>query len=115
MTDSLYPEDTLVVVDATTRTVDTFGRVVKARMTGRTDGIVFYSMLEDFGSAPIDAALSQPLLESGTSGVYSAVFEGSVLEDKLGNLDSGTPVYRHAKFTSDAHFVARLFWRSVRT
>lgn len=115
MTDAIYPEDTLVVVDAVTRTVDTFGRVVKRRMTGRTDGIVFYSMLEDFGAAPIDPALSQPLLESGTSGVYSAVFEGDVIEDKLGNLHTGTPIYRHAKFATDAHLVTRLFWRSVRT
>lgn len=115
MIDSLYPEDTLVIVDTLERYVDSFGRIVQRKMPGRTDGIVFYSFQEEFTATPISNTMQLPLVEAANSGVYTATFEGDVINTAMANTLDGTAIFRHAKFSQDSHQVDRLIWRKVRT
>lgn len=115
MSESLYPEDTLVVVDTIERYVDAFGQLVRRKMRFRTDGIVFYSLGEALTSQPISQSLQLPLEEATTSGVYTATFDGNVIASAMANVVDGTAIFRHAKFGTDSHKVDRLIWRTVRT
>lgn len=115
MSESLYPEDTLVIVDTVERYVDSFGRIVKRKMEGRTDGIVFYSLGEPLTSTPITQTMQLSLEEAHRSGVYTALFEGDVITTAMTNVLDGTAIFRHTKFGVDSHKVDRLIWRKVRT
>lgn len=115
MIDSLYPEDTLVIVDTLERYVDSFGRTVQRKMSGRTDGTVLFSFSEAFNATAITGTMTLPLVESWRSGVYTATFEGDVINTAMANTQDGTPIFRHAKFGQDSHKVDRLIWRTVRT
>lgn len=109
----IYPEDTLVRVTPTRRSVDTTtGEIKIAPLTGRVDGTVYLSRTAT--GATIAAGVSLTLTETSGGGVYYATFDGSDLWAALGALPDGTVLYQHVVFgTHEVHPVERVVWHTA--
>ena len=115
--DELYPHNDVTVVAEPTvfRRNPTTAVAETIVLTGRTDGVAFLSTVQDISTAtPIHASLSVPLVEIGSTGVYTGVLEGANLAAQLGATAEGTVLYRHWQFGSDARRVNSVIWRRVR-
>ena len=98
--------DDLVVCTPTRSQVNTTsGAIESVSLTGRVDGLAFLSETEacDGTSVPIHATLSKTLVETLTTGVYSAVIEGADKTTHLASLPDGARRWRHFVFGADYH------------
>jgi hypothetical protein len=109
MTIELKPEDTLVRVAVFQRTVDTnSGDFTEVPLSGLTGGVVSISRLRD---GP--ALLSEPLVEVGSLGVYTAEFDDVDLALAMAGLPDGALLFRKTQFGTEAPWIEAVIWRTI--